>query len=128
MEFIETLSELKTNVKVIEKYLKSKKDPEYSFALNLIKRGTCFVAIEEDGTYKFYPSRFMGYANNTMDSHLNNKMKDGRDTNFIISEILGKKPMANHILNNSYREYCKSLDFKANEKGSFGVERKFWEI
>lgn len=128
MKTVENLKELKENFKTLDKYTNLKKDPEYSFGLGLVKKGTCFVAVKENGTYKFYPSRFIGYVNNSMDAHLNNEYKDGKETNPAISEILGSKPIPNPVLENLYREYCESLGFVANEKGSFGVERKYWEV
>lgn len=126
MRIVENLDELKANIKVLDKYLNSKKDPEYEFALGLVKRGTCFVAVKENGTYRFYPSRFIGYVNNNMDAHLNNEYKDGKETNPAISSILDRKPMPNPELDNLYREYCELLGFVANERGTFGVERKYW--
>ncbi len=42
--------------------------------------------------------------------------------------ILGSKPASNPVLDNLYREYCELLGFVANEKGTFGVERKYWEV
>ena len=117
MRTVKNVNELRVNIKTLDGYIAIKKEPEYDFALNLVKKGTCFVAVKENGTYKFYPSRFVGYFNNNMDAHQNNNNKDGRETNPAISTVLG-----------SYREYCESLGFIANEKGSFGVERKYWEL
>ncbi len=37
--------ELITNSQALDGYLRSQVDPEYDFALNLIKKGTCFVAV-----------------------------------------------------------------------------------
>lgn len=128
MKIIENIKELQSNIKLLDKYLSSKTDPEYGFALNLVKKGTCFVAVKENGRYRFYPSRFIGYANNSIDAHLNNDSKDGKETNPAISMILGSKPASNPVLDNLYREYCELLGFVANEKGTFGVERKYWEV
>lgn len=128
MRTVENLKELQANIRTLDKYLNTKKDPEYSFGLGLVKKGTCFVAVKENNAYKFYPSRFIGYLNNSMDAHLNNEFKDGKETNPAISSILGSKPTPNAVLDNQYKEYCQSLGFVANNKGSFGVERKFWEI
>jgi hypothetical protein len=128
MRTVESLNEIKVNMETLDKYLASKKDPEYTFAINLIRRGTCFIAMEKNGKYRFYPSRFIGYLNNGMNEHLNNRKKDGRVTNPAISEIIGKIPTPNPVLENLYHEYCESLGFIANEKGAFGVERKYWEV
>lgn len=58
------------------------------------------------GAYKFYPSKFIGYMNNSMDAHLNNQYKDGRETNSAIFLILASKPVPNKILDKRYKEYC----------------------
>lgn len=124
MKKAENLIELKKNLKTLDKYLNSKKDPEYSFGVELIKKGICFVAVEENGKYKFYPSRFIGYLNNSMNAHQNNGSKNGTTTNLIISKMLGSKPIQNGVLNNLYCEYCESLGFEAYNRS----KRKFWEV
>ena len=88
MKIVSNFNELITNSQTLDGYLRSQVDPEYDFALNLIKKGTCFVAVGVSGAYKFYPSRFIGYADNSMDAHLNNVEKDGKETNPAISKIL----------------------------------------
>lgn len=129
MRIIETLEDIKQNMSVLDGYIGSRTDPEYSFALDLIKRGTCFIAVEHNNSYRFYPSRFMGYANNSMDAHLNNDMKDGRETNPAISKILESTPLSIDMeMEKAYRKYCEKLGFTANEKGAFGVERKYWRL
>jgi hypothetical protein len=127
MRVIEGLNEIRMNTKTLDKYLDSKTDPEYSFAIDLVKRGICFVVVKENGAYRFCPSRFVGYADNCMDTHLS-EHKYGGDTNRAISAVLGGNPRPNPTLDNLYREYCESLGFIANERGTFGVERKYWEI
>lgn len=128
MKTVSNLNELITNIQTLDGYLNAQVDPEYDFALNLIKNGTCFVAMEDSSVYRFYPSRFIGYADNSMDAHLNNVEKDGKETNPAISRILGAKPSVNSILNKEYARYCETLDFEPRDKGAFGSERKFWLI
>lgn len=128
MRTIEKLIELMTNIKKIDEYLASRKDPEFSFAINLVKKGICFVATKINDSYKFYPSRFIGYDSNSMEAHLINEHRDGRETNPAISEILGNKPIPNTELDKLYKEYCETLGFTANDKGTFGVERKYWNV
>ena len=107
--------------------MNGKTDPEYSYAIDLIKRGTCFVAVKQgDNEYLFYPSRFIGYENNTMNKHMNNACKDGRETNSAIFEIIGYKPSENKELEAAYKNYCDRFGFVARDKGSFGVARKYW--
>jgi hypothetical protein len=127
MKTVSNLNELITNIQTLDGYLNAQVDPEYDFALNLIKNGTCFVAMEDSSVYRFYPSRFIGYADNSMDAHLNNVEKDGKETNPAISRILGAKPSVNSILNKEYAN-CETLGFEPRDKGAFGSERKFWLI
>lgn len=128
MECVETLEEIKRNIMVINAYLDRKVEPEYSFALRLVKKGTCFIAVKQDDDYRFYPSRFIGYAENTMDAHLNNVYKDGRETNPAISKILNQKEFYDAEMENAYKEYCQRLGFTANDKGTFGKQRKYWRL
>ena len=129
MEPVKTLKELTANVQILDEYLNSKSDPEFMFALNLVKRGTCFYVTKNgDNVYRFYPSRFIGYVCNNMDAHMNNQEKNGRETNSAIFNILGARPIPNTMLDKLYRDYCISLGFVANAKGSFGVERKYLRI
>jgi len=128
MRIVENLNELNTNIKMLDNYLNLKTEPEYSFGLDIVKKGICFVAVKCEDAYRFYPSRFIGYVDNSRNAHLSNEYKNGRETNPEISKILECKPMSNLILDNYYREYCESLGFIANDKGSFGVERKYWEL
>lgn len=126
MELVKKSQDIKENIKTLEKYLQDENMRES--AVGLIKRGTCFVAVKKDRGYSFYPSRYIGYKNNNYNAHINNDMKDGRNTNPAISEILGRKPMPSGDLEKEYRKYCDELGFTANNKGAFGVERKYWVL
>ena len=128
MRLVNDLNEIQRNMETIDRYLDSKTESSYSFALSLVKKGTCFIAKSTASGYRFYPSRFIGYANNNMEQHLNNDMKDGKLTNPAITQILGCQVTANPKLDKEYRCFCEYLGFIANDKGSFGVERKFWEL
>jgi len=129
MRTVKNKAELLENFKTIDEMLAKKKDPEYTYALNLIEKGTCFVAVQsDDDNYKFYPSRFSGYLSNTMNKHENNHEKDGRVTNSAIKELLGCKPELNPDLELKYKSYCEQLGFIARDKGAFGAQRKFWNF
>ena len=128
MELVKSLEEIRHNIAVLDSYLDKKTDPEYSNALGLVKRGICFVADSSSGIYRFYPSRFIGYVDNTMDKHMSNTTKDGKQTNPAISTILHDKPQHNLQLEELYQTYCQSLGFEANEKESRGIDRKYWLI
>ncbi len=126
---VESMEELLSNCMVLDEYIASRKDPEYSFALGLIKRGTCFVALKTNDGYRFYPSRFVGYQNNSMSTHESNGNKDGRVTNPAIGALLGQTvPQPDAEIDALYKEYCKSLGMEPNAKGTFGVDHKFWIV
>ena len=128
MDLVTNRQELFENMKQIDEYLERKIDPAYSFALDLIKKGVCFVALSDTNGVRFYPSRFIGYKCNTIDKHLSNERKDGRETTPQISNIIGNgsKPVFDLSLERKYIEFCTSLGFEAPEKGTFGIERKYW--
>lgn len=128
MQYVQSLEEIKENMLVLDSYLDKKCESEYSFALNLIKKGICFIAVKTEDRYRFYPSRFIGYVENTMDKHLNNPEKDGRKTNPAISKVLNQNLSYNPDLEKEYKAYCEYLGFIANGKGAYGVERKYWEL
>lgn len=128
MRCVQTLEEIRQNMLTLDRYLEEKCDSEYSFALDLIKKGICFIAIKTENGYRFYPSRFIGYAGNCMDLHLNNPEKDGRITTPTLSKVLGQPLAVNPRLNREYQSYCERLGFAANNKGTYGVQRKFWEL
>ena len=123
MEFVETLKEIKANIKVIDGYLNGKDETEKEYAVDLVKRGFCFVAVKTDEGYKFYPSRFIGYADNSKEKHEMNFERDGRDTNPVISRIIGSKLVQDAELEEAYKEYCNLLGFK-----SYKRKRKYWRI
>jgi hypothetical protein len=128
MNFVENLNEIKVNLKTLENYLNFPNQAAYNYAVKRIELGTCFISYRVDGEYKFAPSRFIGYQNNSNSAHENNPSKDGRDTNSVISNIIGKEPSINLVLEQEYKKYCISLGFQPRKAGNFGVERKYWEI
>ena len=128
MDVVKSMDEIRINMKTMDSYIIKADNPEYIYALSLISKGICFVADDSTGKFRFYPSRFIGYANNTMSKHECNSSKDGRVTNPAISKVLNQKPEADSEMEIAYKEYCKSLGIQVKEKGSFGVSRKYWKL
>lgn len=115
------------NINVLEKYL-SDMDSEINreFALDRIKKGTCFIAILGSEGYRFYPSRFIGYLNNSRRVHEIDTDKDGRITNKAIEDVLRKGPIFYQEMEDEYYKYCNWLRIKASNNGAWGVQRKYW--
>lgn len=129
MQLVQSLGEINANIQTLDRYLDEKQEPEYSYASGLVKRGTCFIATKSDQGYKFYPCKFIGYKENTMNIHQSKvSQRDGRDTERAISAILHQDLSPDPELEAAYREYCKRLGFTANEKGTFGKQRKYWRL
>jgi len=111
---------------MLEKYLISENNLEIEFARNLIKKGTCFIVYNSENINRFAPSRFIGYKNNSISKHENNDEKDGRVTNPQITKIIGQRLIIDEIVDENYKKYCILLGIQPNEKGAFGVNRKYW--
>jgi|GEM_PF-667909 len=123
---VKNLSDITSNIDVLENYLVSEDPDKRLSAQNLIKQGTCFLAYKVNGEFRFAPSRYLGYIDNRPYKYLIDI--DGTETNKIISDILGSRPHQNEHIDTMYTNYCKQLGFSASEKGRFGVIRKYWEL
>jgi hypothetical protein len=128
MELIDNMSELKENLSTLEKYMNSKDSSEREFYRKLIGNGICFVEYKKENKTIFAPSRFIGYKNNNMLNHINNDMKDGKETTPRINYILQQECKQDEECNYLYKLFCNQLGFTANAKGKFGVDRKYWTI
>lgn len=127
MERINNREDILANIATLDKYLENKLESEYDYALDKIKKGNCFIAVQSGkDSYKFYPSRFIGYKNNTMNSHEDNPDKDGRKTNIYIREALGKKEAFDALLENKYLDYCSRLGITPAKREK--LTRKYWVL
>lgn len=122
MEFVKSIDDVKKNMRTLNEYLDKRCDPEYSFAIKLIQGGKCFIPIKADVGYRFYPSKFIGYAKNTMKRYKNNEDGDGRDTNRVLDKILNEKAAKHFEFESEYIKYCERLGIKKIYKNS----RKYW--
>jgi 5-methylcytosine-specific restriction protein A len=98
-------------------------DDERDFAINLIKKGRCFVTYKINDEIRFCPSRFVGYKANNMKEHLRSDSKDGRETNPAISKVLKKQLESNNNLETLHQEYCQSFGVIPDN-----VKKKFWDL
>ena len=123
MDLVTSKEEILENIATIDGYLADRVDPEHNYALDLIKRGWNFVALADGDTTTFYPSRFIGYVGNTMDSHDANDDKHGGITTPRISKITnsGNKPAFDPSSEQKFLEYCNLLGIVPDNKN-----RKYW--
>ena len=126
MGFAKELDDIIENIETIDKCLQ---DPVMQdFAISLIKDGTFFVAVKREEEYRFYPSRFVGYKNNSIEAQTKRDRENGKDSSPSISQILKHKPHPSQDLEMEYKKFCLNLGFAANDKSSAGVEHKYWAI
>jgi len=109
MDTVNAWEEIKQNILTLENYRKSHGEGR-EYYIELIKRGTCFIAYEYHKDIHFAPSRFIGYLENTIPRHENNKSRDGRVTNKAINEILKDTPQVNGELEFQYKQFCQYED------------------
>ena len=127
LTLISSIDQLMKNIDTIDCWIRDGSAYERDYAEGLIKRGTCFVVRNEGDSWRFYPSRFIGYADNTIEKH-NNSEIDGRDTSRVIGKLLKQKKRPDDTLDAEYCGFCASLGFDANKTGAFGAKRKFWML
>ena len=110
------------NMNTFDMYLDSNDETERDYAINLLTRGHDFVFRIVDGEYRFYPSRFIGYADNSIESHSLNP-GDGRVTNHRLNRIIGEKSERDSMLSYYYNSYVKQV--KPSSKRKYNL-KKFW--
>ena len=119
---VTTKNQIINNMDIIDSYLNAVGTTECGYAKDLIKRGRCFAYKIIKGEYHFYPSRFIGYVDETMTSHKAD-MGDGKKTNPAITKILETKLEENVELEKEYLKYLSEL-----ELDSYELKRRYWNI
>jgi len=123
METIEIKDEIIENIERLEKYLCEGTDDERSFAIELIKKGRCFVTYQVNGETRFCPSRFVGYKSNNIRQHKASNSKDGKETNPVITKALKIKLEINQKLEELHQQYCLSFGVAPDN-----VKKQFWDL
>ncbi len=123
MRAIETEEEIKENLSTFEDYLCEGSYEEQQFAHDLIRRGSCFVAYQINSELRFSPSRYVGYASNTMQMHNQNDDKDGKETNAAINKIVGYTLNSSEEIEVEYLRFTYELGIEPNNK-----KRKYWKF
>lgn len=123
MKLIQNKSELIKNIETIEDYLNGSLEDVRNEMAQYISRGRVLIAYRIDGEFHFAPSRFIGYAQNSIKKHLLNEEKDGKETTPAISRILGARNMFSQELEDAYSDYCHELGVKTNN-----YKRTYWTL
>lgn len=122
---IRDISELMNNLCQVDTYLNDDNEENYKNIVRLIANGTNFVVYKSDGQYHFAPSRFVGYLNNDLLTHLVKKNgKNGRETSPAIDSIIGHTRAFNQALEDEYLGFCDRLGI--TPKHMVNTQRKYW--
>lgn len=122
MKLVGKKQQIIDNIILLETYLVSGNPIEKEFAENLIEKGKTFIVYKVDGKNHFAPSRFLGHIDNSMSKHIVNEEKEGRDTDPVISKILGNSYL-NKTIEDKYIDYCNESGFDV-----LNNKRKYWRI
>ena len=122
---VTNLNDILENISTFESYLSKTTSPEYKEILGYIKRGLVFLCIydKSKNRYSFYPSRLLGYKENTLDKHLHYHFIDGRETNAAISKCLKQECKSSTKLEIKYNMYCQEHGIEP-----YNRTRKYWYI
>jgi len=126
---VKSREEIIKNLKKLESYLDGNNREDKDKAKGVVQFGQCFIAYESNGELRFAPSKFTGYANNSLRKHKKyGKERSGGKTNAAIGRVLGKAKAQNKILDEKYLYYCKLHEIKPHQSRSPKSRKKFWEM
>lgn len=119
-ELVNNLDEVRSNVKCLAEYATSQSADERDFYGELLRRGKKYVAMLEGGSFRFAPSRFAGYIDNSVEAHHEDGLKHGNQTNGALRRLLGPEETNPELERELYRQLAE-LDLTA-----YRYQRKFW--
>ena len=127
MDFVKDIKDLLNNAITLDTYIASNEIEIRNFAIDIIRHGHCFMFTDKkDGTH-FYPSRFMGYLNDTKEKYEESKREkknlekrpdtvDGRKTNSVITSILHCPLHKDFELEKKFFAYCELLGVSPDKR------------
>ncbi len=122
MELVTKKQQIIDNIIRLEKYLYHSNKPDMKYAKDLVKRGRTIIIYKVNGENHFAPSRFVGYIDNDLKKHLEFEEKDGRDTNPVITKVLGN-PFSNAKIEDKFIDYCAKIGVEVPDN-----DRSYWRI
>jgi len=122
MKLISRKQELIDNINTFEGYLNSNAEVQMQFAQKLMFESKTFCVYKLNGENHFAPSHFLCYANNTSDDHFTYEEQNDRDTNKVITKVLGQ-PFSHDMIDERFKVYAKTngLEIAASK-------RNYWRV
>jgi len=135
LPLINGIEEIVKNIMTLDSYLEGTNSLEEEYAKSLIGAGKCFVVVSHSDGYRFYPSRFIGYVDNSMEKHeemgeVKNRTgmttKDGKKTvqkkKKILGDFIRSSEQQWNVMEREYIFFCKRLEILPHKNN-----RKFWK-
>ena len=88
----------------------------------LVKKGVNFIAYQVGREWRFAPSRYIGYKNNSKEQHEQGGI-DGRQTNYAITTALDHDPKPDYKRSEQFHGFAARLDISPENKN-----HKFWTL
>ena len=128
MELIRDEQDLRDNLEAFDRKLWDEPDAS-GFFHELVRRGRNFVSYQVESDWRFAPSRYVGYKDNSQDRHEESEDKDGGKTDRALSKVLGGDPLPDgkkfkfldkfsqelgiKLYNNEHKFFPKSVSFSS---------------
>ena len=104
-----------------EREVREREHDAPGFYYKLVRRGRNFISYQVEREWRFAPSRYIGYTNNSEEKHKQNVDKDGRKTDRAISIVLGDNRKPNKKMLDQFHKFAKRFKIELGDK-----EPKFW--
>lgn len=120
--FVSEPSEILANLRTLHAALAGRDPDAKAVASELLREGRNFVVVRTADGLRFAPSRFAGYARNTLNAHLKDTHKHGSRTDHHITRALGVERAESTQLQRSLRKYLRHWGVPPPK----GYRKRFW--
>lgn len=106
MGLVTSIQEIEKNFHVLQSAITERDDR----AIEFLRNGKSIVVGNMGGRLAFAPSRFLGYQDNDIDQHIEERSnRNGRETNPAIKKALGVEKSQNAPAESEFLRYCANL-------------------
>lgn len=120
MGLVTSIEEIEKNFNVLQSAITDGDDR----AIELLRNGKSIVVGNMGGRLAFAPSRFLGYQDNDIDQHIEERSnRDGKETNPAIKKALGVEKSQNAPAESEFLRYCSNLGISPPAN-----RRRYWVL
>ena len=122
MELVGSEEDIRDNLEAFDRELRDESCAS-GFFHELVRRGRNFVSYQTGSDWRFAPSRYVGYKDNTQEKHEKSEDKDGRKTDRALSKCLGGNPQPDRKKSKLLDEFSQKFSIKLDKnKHKFFLE------